>query len=118
MGMWALWASTEVEPHSIQILNHRVSYPPADRDPAVAPRRRSMRCGRRFACSTASWPRPGFLVGGRFTVADVNVAEVVRYALAAPELFEATPALRRWLEACHARPGFKRMMADRELEPE
>jgi glutathione S-transferase len=60
----------------------------------------------------------GFLVGGRFTVADVNVAEVIRYALAAPELFEATPALRRWLEACHARPGFKRMMADREREPE
>jgi glutathione S-transferase len=31
----------------------------------------------------------GFLVGGRFTVADINVAEVVRYALPAPELFEA-----------------------------
>ena len=36
MGMWTLWASTEVEPHSIKILNHRVSYSPADRDPAVA----------------------------------------------------------------------------------
>ena len=36
------------------------------------------------------WPT-GYLVGKRFTVADVNVAEVVRYAQAAPELFEAAP---------------------------
>jgi glutathione S-transferase len=117
MGMWALWASTEVEPHSIQILNHRVSHSPANRDPAMAQAaidalRAPISVLDREVAAT------GFLVGGRFTVADVNVAEVVRYALAAPELFEATPALRRWLEACHARAGFKRMMADRELEPE
>src|SRR5689334_14938399 len=36
MAMWALWAATEVEPHSIQVLYHRVSYPPDNRDPAVA----------------------------------------------------------------------------------
>ena len=29
----------------------------------------------------------GFLVGGRFTVADLNVAEIIRYAQAAPALF-------------------------------
>ena len=30
-----------------------------------------------------------FLVGGRFTVADINVVEVVRYAMAARELESA-----------------------------
>ncbi len=58
----------------------------------------------------------GFLVGGRFTVADLNVAEVVRYAMAAPELFSAAPRVKAWLEACHARPAFKAMMATREKE--
>ena len=116
MGMWALWAATEVEPHSILVLNHRVNNPPAKRDPAVA------------AAAIEALHAPlgvldravaatGYLVGGRFTVADINVAEVVRYALPAPELFEATASLRRWLETCHARPAYRRMMAVRESEP-
>ena len=116
MGMWALWAATEVEPHSIQVLYHRVSYPPAERNPTVA--RAAVDALRKpLAVLDQALAASGFLVGGRFTVADINVAEVVRYALPAPELFEATPVLCGWLEACHGRPAYKRMMADRELEP-
>ena len=37
--------------------------------------------------------------------------------MAAPELFEAAPRVKAWLEACHARPAFKAMMAKREAEP-
>ncbi len=59
----------------------------------------------------------GFLVGGRFTVADINAAEVVRYALAAPELFDAAPRVKAWLAACQARPAFKKMWAARDQEP-
>ena len=36
---------------------------------------------------------------------------------AAPELFEAAPNVKAWLAACHARPAFKAMMAEREKEP-
>jgi glutathione S-transferase len=116
MAMWALWAATEVEPHSIQVLYHRVSYPPAQRDSAVA--QTAIDALRKpLDVLDQALAATGFLVGGRFTVADINVAEVVRYALPAPELFEATPALRGWLAACHDRPAYKRMMADRELEP-
>jgi glutathione S-transferase len=102
MGMWALWAATEVEPHSLQIQYHRVNYPPAERDPQVA--QAAVEALRKpFAVLDQALAETGFLVGGRFTVADINVAEVVRYAMAAPELFEATPALRGWLETCHGR---------------
>ena len=59
----------------------------------------------------------GYLVGGRFTVADINTAEIVRYALAAPELFEAAPRVKTWLAACQARPAFKAMWAKRDAEP-
>ena len=59
----------------------------------------------------------GTLVGKRFTVADINVAECVRYAMPAGELFEAAPHVKKWLAACHARPAFKDMMAKREAEP-
>jgi glutathione S-transferase len=117
MGMWSLWAATEVEPHSIQVLYHRASYPPEKRDPAVAQAAIDALLAP-FGALDRELAGSSFLVGDRFTVADINVAEVVRYALLASELFEATPALRGWLAACHARPAYKRVMADREREPE
>src|SRR6516225_9269621 len=36
MTMWALWAATEVEPHSLTVLNHTVGKPPTERDPKLA----------------------------------------------------------------------------------
>ena len=56
-------------------------------------------------------------LGGRFTVADINVAEIVRYAQAAPELFEANPRVKAWLAACQARPAFRKMWETRDKEP-
>ena len=37
-----------------------------------------------FAVLDKALAKTGWLVGGRFTVADLNVAEIVRYAQAAP----------------------------------
>lgn len=116
MGMWALWAATEVEPHSIQILYHRVGKPPEERDPAVA--EAAIAALRKpFAVLDRDLATNGFMVGGRFTVADINVAAVVRYAMPAPELFAAAPAVKAWLATCHDRPAFKHMMGEREREP-
>ena len=47
----------------------------------------------------------------------INVAEIVRYAQRAPELFEAAPRVKAWLAACHARPAFQKMWSAREAEP-
>lgn len=58
-----------------------------------------------------------WLVGGRFTVADINMAECLRYATAEPDLLSAHPATRAWLARCHARPGFQAMWAERNAEP-
>ena len=116
MTMWTLWAATEVEPHSINVLNHRVAKPPAERDPKLAQAAvEALRAP--FAVLDKELAAASHLVGGRFTVTDINVAEVVRYALAAPELFEAAPRVKDWLAACHARPAFKDMWAKREAEP-
>lgn len=116
MGMWALWAATAVEPHSLQILYNRAGKPPEERDEALAVASiEALRAP--FAVLNGALAATGFLVGGRFTVADINTAEIVRYALPATELFEAAPHVRAWMTACHARPAFKRMMAERELEP-
>ncbi|MBX9699694.1 MAG: glutathione S-transferase family protein [Acetobacteraceae bacterium] len=116
IGMWALWAAAEAEPHTINILYHRVAKPPEERDPAVADAAvAALRSP--FAALDAALAGGDWLVGNRFTVADINVAEVIRYAQPAPELFAEAPSVARWLAACQARPAFRRMMAEREQEP-
>jgi glutathione S-transferase len=116
MAMWALWAAAEAEPHTINILYHRVGKPPEEREESVAQAAIAALRGP-FAALDAALAGKDWLVGNRFTVADINVAEVIRYAMPAAELFAAAPNVQRWLAACHARPAFKRMMAEREQEP-
>lgn len=116
MSMWTLWAATEVEPQSLQILYHRVSKPPAERDPAKAQAAIEALRGP-FRVLDSELARSGFVVGDRFTVADINLAEVIRYAMAASELFEAAPRVKAWLAACQSRPAYRDMMAERDAEP-
>jgi glutathione S-transferase len=115
--MWSIWAITEVEGLALQVMRNRVALPPADRDEKAA------------AAAVAALKKPfavldqaltagsGYIVGGRFTVADINVSECVRYASGAPELFEAAPKVKAWLAACQSRPAFKKMWATRDAEP-
>lgn len=56
------------------------------------------------------------MVGDRFTAADINMAECVRYAQGHAPLFDERPALKAWLEACQARPAFKTMWENRAKE--
>jgi glutathione S-transferase len=116
MTAWALWAVTEAEPHTIDVLYHRFAKPPAERDAAKADAAvAALRAP--FAVLNAALADSGFLVGGRFTVADLNTAEVIRYAQPATELFAAAPRVQAWIEACQARPAFRRMMEARAAEP-
>ena len=116
MSTWTAWALTEIEPHSILVLYHRVSKPAAERDPKIADAAVAA-LQAPFRVLDAALAETGYVVGGRFTVADINLAECVRYAQAAPELFEANPNVKAWLARVQARPAYKAMMAKRELEP-
>lgn len=116
-AMWTLWAATEVEPHSIQILYHRVGNKPEERNEAVA-KAAVLALERPFAVLDQHLAaHGGFAMGGRFTVADIALAEVLRYAQPAPELFKPAPHVAAWLAACQARPAFTRMMEERAREP-
>ena len=117
MTMWTLWAATECEPHTIQILYHRIGNPRGPKDPAVADAaiialRRPL-----GVLEAALATGGGFVVGGRFTVVDINLAEVLRYAQAAPELFADHPAVKAWIETCQSRPAYGAMMTARNAEP-
>ena len=70
-----------------------------------------------FAVLDKALARTGWLVGGRFTVADINVAEIVRYAAGTRSLFDANPNVKKWYDTCTGRPAYKKMWAEREAEP-
>ena len=57
MGMWSLWAATEVEPHSINVLYHRIGNPTGPKDAKIARCRRRGAARRPSPCSTAPWRR-------------------------------------------------------------
>jgi glutathione S-transferase len=118
MGMWALWAATACEPHTVQIIFHRVDYPENKRVGAVVDAAITALGKPLAVLETSLGEGGGFLVGRRFTVADINTAEVLRYAQPAPELLEQYPAMTAWLAACQARPAFREMMARRSAEPD
>jgi glutathione S-transferase len=59
----------------------------------------------------------GQIIGSRFTVADINLAECVRYAQAHPTLLDEFPSVKDWLLRCQARPAFQKMWAARMAEP-
>ncbi len=58
-----------------------------------------------------------WLLGGRFTVADIMLAECVRYVQPHKPALEPFAALGGWIARCQARTAFKAMMAARNAEP-
>ncbi len=116
MTTWTAWALTEIEPRSIQILYNRVAKPVEQRDAKLADACvEALKAP--FRVLDAALAKDGYVVGGRFTVADINLAECFRYAQAAPELFDANPNVKAWLAKVQGRPAFKAMMAKRDQEP-
>lgn len=114
--MWTHWAGTDVEPAAVDILHHRLTYPAEKQmkhiaDAAVVALQNP------FTVLDAELAKSGWLVGERFTVADLNVASVVNCAAAAPELFESAPLVRDWLARCHARPAYRELVRQREAQP-
>ena len=105
MTMWSFWAVTEVESHALQILYHRALKPEAEREPQKADDAVEILRKPTAILEAELKKRGGYLVGDRFTIADLNVASVYSYAKPAPELFSDAPTVLAWLDAALGRPA-------------
>ncbi len=115
MEQWALFAATAIEETALVIQNAHLygrAGTEEGRAEVVQAAGRLERPLRALAARTAG---RDWLVGGRFTVADINMAEILRYAQGEPGVLPGP--LRAYLERCQARPAFERMWARREAEP-
>lgn len=114
MTMWTMWAGVTLEPDAHEVVVHTINKPEGERDPkavAAALARLKRPLG---ALDVALSAGGGHLVGGRFTVADLNVAIVAFYLRAVPEPFAGYPAIATWYAAATARPAFLKMMELRD----
>ena len=117
IDQWTLLAVTAVESHALEILN--ITGAGGDKTPegqaAISICAEKLR--RPLKRLEAHLSQHSHLVGDRFTVADLNLAECLRYAQSHPTLISEFPAVKAWLETCQSRPAFQRMWAARMAEP-
>jgi glutathione S-transferase len=113
MTMWSLWAANECEVNTLTILQKGPTAPAEKRD-AAATEAAINALKAPFAVLDKALAANDHLVGGRLTVADINVAMVLVYARAASELFDAAPHVKAWIDALTQRPAYKAMLKLRE----
>jgi glutathione S-transferase len=117
VSQWALHATSSVETPAVEMLF-------AQRDGAGTPQGEATiavaaeKLRRPFARLETHLAAHPYLVGDRFTVADINTAECVRYAQRHDGLMASHPALGDWLQRCQSRPAFRAMWEKRTEEPE
>lgn len=106
---WSFWAMTECEKDALAILFHRFILPTEERKPALADAAEKALAAR-YAILENELDGRDYLLGERFTVADLNVASVLAWAAGAPKLREEHPRVADWLKRCLGRPAQKKVM--------
>ncbi len=99
---WATWVLTECEQHTFNWYLNTSGKSEAERDPDVA-KAATRALTAPFAVLEQVLSKNAFLLGARFTVADLNVACTLYRAMWMD--LSATPHLSKWLTSCFARPG-------------
>ena len=118
LSQWSFYAATAVEPDALTLLFlHGRGQAQSGEDQALIANA-AERLIRPLSVLDEHFARHAHLVGGRFTVADINMAETIRYAQGYGPLMEQFPALHQWLADAQARPAFQKMWQARLAEPE
>ncbi len=99
---WSFWAIAEVD-RGVNIWSlHAVRLPPAERDAALRDEALNV-VAAPFKVLDAALAKTPYLLGGDFTVADLNVAAVISRAVDMD--LSALPHLKTWLTRCLERPA-------------
>lgn len=118
MMQWSFYGCTTIEPDTLTLLFlHKPGQAQSGEDQALVANA-AERLIRPLQTLEAHLSRHGHLVGDRFSVADINMAEILRYAQGYAPLLSQFPAIDAWLRDCQARPGFQKMWKARLAEPE
>jgi glutathione S-transferase len=104
---WSFWVMTEVEKNLLQALFHTTGMMGAEKNAAKAAGYVAL-LDAPFKVLDAELAAREYLMGDRFTVADLNVASVLLWTRLAQIDLAAYPALAGWLGRCTQRPALAR----------
>ena len=101
---WSFWAMWNIERHGTEILLHRAMLPEAQRDPKAAERAIAA-LQRPLKAIDTLFSKQQFLLGDKFTIADLNMAAIAGTLIRFNVDLSGVPHFKAWLEACRARPS-------------
>lgn len=107
---WSVWAISEIEPLQMQIVVQKLFTPEERRDPKVV-ERASKGLQRPLRVLDAALAGRDWLIGGQFSVADLNVAGVMHLMKNIGFGYAEHANVQRWADACYARPALARALA-------
>ena len=102
---WTIWGQTELEPQLIPMLLHKSFLPEDQRDPAIVARTEAD-IQRPLAVLDAHLADREYLLGGDFSIADLNVAGTLATAHFAEFDISKYENVTRWMSRCTGRPSF------------
>lgn len=108
---WSQWATSEIEDplyRRVQILRD-VGLSDAPPELVAEAEERARQLERPLAALETSLQGREYLIGDRFTVADLNAATVLSFSLAARIDYAPFPRARRWLGTCLGRPAARKV---------
>jgi glutathione S-transferase len=101
---WSFWSMWNIERHTTEILMHTVLLPEAKRDAGAAGRAKEA-LQRPLGAIEKYFGTHKFLLGDKFTIADLNMACVGAALVRFNVDLSAYPKFKAWLDGCRARPG-------------
>jgi glutathione S-transferase len=107
---WSIWAMTEVEAPLLAVLMNRRILPEPQRDAAKAAEGEQKLAAPLGVLESGLRGRE-YLLGGAFSIADLDVAAVLMWATMAKLDLTRWPQVATWLPRCTGRPAFARARA-------
>ncbi len=104
---WTIWGMTELEPQLIPMVLHKVLLPEDQRDPAVVSNAETA-VERPLGVLDAHVSDREYLLGGDFTIADLNLAGALTTAHFASFDISKFENVARWMSRCTGRTSFAR----------
>lgn len=103
---WSYWAISNLQTDALKVMMHTMFLPEAQRDAKILEASRNACCG--YLDHLESALQGEWLVGARFTLADLNCGSVVNLALRAG--VDAGRRVTGWMEGLRARPAYRKAL--------
>ncbi len=107
---WSFWGITELEGTLLKAMFTALGLFGEEADPARANETLNKGAGRALGVLDRHLEGRDWLVGGDFSVADVNVAGVLNLALSGRLDLSQWGNVKEWLDRCYGRPGAKKTL--------